>query len=150
MQSQTRSLAPQAMITAFFFNSGSGNSSDNVAAILTFAPPSPDNLRTLFITAFFGWQGSYFGQVTLGSVPIGTPVRATVRWDQSSHKFVFSVLNLTTHQFFTSDVPYDMPDITVPSGDWKGLYVQAFPSNCINEQTWQSMEATFDNVMVSR
>ncbi|HMK22416.1 MAG TPA: hypothetical protein VK466_08770 [Terriglobales bacterium] len=141
--------APQAMLTASFFHTDSGD----VGIDLTFQPISPDNLQTIVVRGFgFAPGGQYFGFVDLDSVPRGTPLRGTVRWDQPNHKFVVAFQNLITHQFFSADVPYDpvaLPDAVPAVAGWKGLYVQAFPSNCTKQQTWQQMEATFDNVSIT-
>ncbi len=140
----------QANFTGRFFNSGSGDPNDDVDAGLGFKRASLDDPRMLTAYGLMHWQGQYFGNVTVGSVPIGTPVRATLRWNQSSHKFTVSFVNLITHESFAADMPYSMPDTKLPTGYWDGLYIQVFPSNCIGQQTWGQVEATFDNVVISR
>jgi len=140
----------QAMFTGRFFNSGSGDPNDDVDAHITFAHTSLGDPGMLEVSGFLFWQGQYFGFVTVGSIPVGTPVRATLRWLPSSHKFTAGFENLITHQHFAADVPYSMPDTTPPTGYWDGLYVQVFPANCIGQQTSSQMEATFDNVIINR
>jgi hypothetical protein len=99
------------------------------------------------VEGFLFWQGQYFGFAKVGNVQTGTPLRATLRWLPSLHKFTASYENLITHQHFAADIPYSMPDTTPPSGYWDALYVQVFPANCTGQQTSSQMEATFDNVV---
>lgn len=138
----------QAMFTARFFNSGTGDPNDDVDAHITFAHASLDNPGALDVEGFLFWQGQYFGFAKVGSVQIGTPIRASLQWIPSSHKFTASYENLTTHQHFFADVPYSMSDTTPPTGYWNVLYVQVFPANCLGHQTSSEMEATFDNVVI--
>ena len=140
----------QAMMTASFFNSGSGLSADNVSANVSLEPTPSVNPSTITIIGNMAWEGKYTGYVTIGTVPMGTPVRATLAWDHPGHQFVIGFQNLITGEFLSADVPYTQSDTLAPSGDWKGLYVQVFPNNCVSQQTWESMEATFDNVMITR
>jgi hypothetical protein len=140
----------QAMFTGRFFNSGSGDPNDDVDAHITFANASLANPGVLDVEGFLFWQGQYFGFSKVGTVQAGTPIRATLRWLPSSHKFIASFENLITHQHFAADVPYSMSDTTPPSGYWDALYVQVFPANCVGQQTSSQMEATFDNVMITR
>jgi hypothetical protein len=137
----------EAMYTARFFNTGSGDTNDDVDAHITFAHASTDNAGLLTVTAFLYWQGQYFDNVNVGTVSVGTPFRATLRWIPADHKFVASLENLITHQHFGADVPYSMPDSTPPTSYWNGLYVLAFPANCLGQQTSSQIEATFDNVV---
>jgi len=139
----------QAMMTASFFNSGSGLSSDNVSANIGLGPTPSVNPNTITIIGNMAWEGQYTGYVTIGTVPMGTPVRATLAWDHPNHQFVIGFKNLTTGESFSADVPYMQSDTLAPTGDWKGLYVQVFPSNCVSQQTWESIEATFDNVIIT-
>jgi len=145
-----QSSLAQAMITARFFNTGSGDPNDDVDAHITWAHASTDNPGLLNVSAFLFWQGQYFDFVTLGSATVGTPLRATLRWVPDSHKFVAGFENLVTHQHFGADVPYTMADTTPATGYWNGFYVQSFPANCIGEQTSSQIEATFDNVVIGQ
>ena len=140
----------QAMFTGTFFNSGSGDPNDDVDAHITFAHTSLDNPGLLNVGAFLFWQGQYFNFVTVGTVSVGTPTRATLRWVPSGHKFVAGFENLVTHQRFWAEVPYSMSDSTPPSHYWDALYVQTFPANCMAQQTSSQMEANFDNVVISK
>jgi len=109
------------MYTTRFFNTGSGDPNDDVDAHITGAHASADNAGLLNVTAFLYWQGQYFDNVSVGTVSVGIPFRATMRWLPSNHKFVASSENLITQQHFAADVPYTMPDTTPPTSYWNGL-----------------------------
>ena len=138
----------QAMFTGRFFNSGSGDPNDDVDGHLTVASSTADP-GILNVSSFLFWQGQYFGFVTVGTVPVGVPIRASLQWIPSGHKLRAGFENLITHQYFAADVPYSMSDTTPPTGYWDGLYVQAFPVNCTAQQTSSQIEATFDNVVLN-
>lgn len=137
-----------ASVTATFFNSGSGSSNDDASASLALDHSATDPPGVVNVKAVMYWEGQYINGVTVGSTTVGTPIRLTLRWVQPSHKFSLSFENLVTGQHFAADMPYTMSDTMPPTGYWNGLYVQAFPANCVGQQTSSQVEATFDNVIL--
>jgi hypothetical protein len=136
-----------AHIDATFFNTGTGNPSDDVGGHLGlgrgFSDP-PDQVSV------FGQinQGGNYSYLFLGTVKIGTPVNATLAWDQPNHQFLVSWTNLITHVTTNETMPYTFADTAPPTNPSKVLTANTFPDNCTAAPAWVYIEATFDNVYI--
>lgn len=138
-----------AQIDATFFNTGSRNPSDDVAGHLAFGHNSTTPAGQTFVFAQISQGNNYFGYTSLGNVPIGTPVTATLTWDQPNHQFVVSWTNLMTNVTTAATMPYSFADTTPATNPSKDLSVNTFPANCTVKPAWVFVEATFDNVYIN-
>ena len=94
-------------------------------------------------------QGNnYFAYFPLGNVSMGTPVTATLSWDQPGHRFLASWTNGVTHVTTQALMPYTLSDTTPPANPTKVLTLNTFPSNCTANTAWVYIEANFDNVSI--
>jgi hypothetical protein len=139
-----------ADIIARFFNAGDGTESDDVGASISLGrnASDPKGQLTVLGSFFHNWDFSHV--IWLGTVQIGTPVTATVMWDQANHRFLFSWTNKLTHATTPGVLSYPFPDTTPPADPQKHLDVEIFPSNCTAAQTWESADALFDNIYISQ
>jgi hypothetical protein len=139
-----------ANIWGVFFNAGSGDSTDDVGAQLVFGRLASDPPGQLNVHGQTFHGGSYSPFVPLGTVWIGTPVTATLTWDQPNHRFVVSWINKITHTTMRGMMPYSFSDTTPAAGAAKVLEVSGFPANCTANPTSVYVDALFDNVYVSQ
>jgi len=139
-----------ALLSGSFFNSGSGDSADDVQAFLIFDHDATYPDGTLVVDAFLFWQGQFFGGVDLGTTNVGDRVIAQLEWDQANHRFVASWTKVGSGSVTKASMPYTMPDTTPPAYPFKLLGVRTFSPNCIDTRTFADMEATFDNVMINQ
>ena len=138
-----------ALLAGNFFNSGSGNSADDVQGFLTFDHMSSDPEGTLSVAAFMNWQGQFFGFVSLGTANVGQKVIAKLAWDQSHSQFVASWTDAETGKVVQAFLPYTIPDTAPAAAPDKFVGVRTFAPNCVGTQMlFAYMEATFDNVMI--
>ena len=141
----------QAQFSVAFFNTGTkDDAGDNVNAymLIQSIPGSPGVLWAYAIYEHHGvWSTGSNGM----TVPVGTPVRGALVWDQPSSKFTATLTNLQSGQQVTSDMPY-AESVMAPPYVWSLpiLSVVASPSNCVAGPTSASVEATFDNVVIDR
>jgi hypothetical protein len=140
----------QAIFNVIFFNSGSGDPYDDVIVQLGFKHASVDDPSQIEMWGQMGWQNQSQTYVRLGWVPVGTPIRATLRWSQPRHKFTFVFKNMLTQEVVSAEIPYSMSDTTPPTGRWNVLDLQVFPVNCLGQPMSSQMDATFDNVFITR
>jgi len=147
----TGSSGAHALLQGTFFNSGTGNSNDDVQALFIFNHLPTDPQGYLDATAFMHWQGQFFGFVDLGPLSVGQKVIAQLSWDQPHSQFVASWTDAVTGKMTQAFLPYTMADTTPPVVPDKLLGVRTFAPNCIGTQrTFADMEATFAKVMVGR
>ena len=138
---------PQLLVHGTFFNDGV----NDVTAFLfverrTDDPAPPTTL--LRIGAFLS-TGS---QVDLGSLKVGEPAVATLRWDPANNRFVVQVVRTFTKPFVVEQtIPYPPTALppAAPFNPFKSLQVGTFAPNCTDEQTFAAMEARIDSVGVS-
>ena len=138
-----------AHINGTFFNTGTGNPSDDVGAVLALGRSFSDPPGQLNVFGQINQGNNYFFYLGLGTVAIGTPIAATLTWDQPNHQFLVSWTNLITKVTTNSTMPYSLTDTAVAVNPSKRLTVATFPANCTAEPSWVYMEATFDNVFVA-
>ena len=137
-----------AHIDATFFNTGTGNPSDDVGGHFGIGRSFSDPPDQLSVFGQIDQGNNYFFYLFLGNVTIGTPVAATLTWDQPNHQFVVIWTNLKTNVTTSATMPYSFGDTTPPTNAAKVLTTNTFPTNCTAAPSWMYMEATFDNVYV--
>src|SRR5215470_1965856 len=96
-----------AHIDANFFNTGSGNWSDDVGGHIGFAPDPSGNV-TVFGQISQG--NNYFFYLPLGNTSMHTPLRVTLTWDQANHRFLVSWIDLLTKIRTDGVMPYTFGD----------------------------------------
>jgi hypothetical protein len=143
-------FAGQALIDASFFNGGSGDPNDDVGAQLAFgrSPSDPPGQLVVYAQIFHGNQFG-IGFVTLGNSALGTPMTASLAWDQPNHQFLASWTNKTTQVTTATTLPYSFSDIAPAVNPSKILEVSDFPSNCTANQTSVFVDALFGNVYIT-
>lgn len=140
-----------ALLAGSFFNSGSGNPSDDVQAFLIVDRVSVNPAGELTIGAFMQWQGQFFGGVDLGPAKIGQNIAVQLQWDQANHQFVASWTDVDSGIVKQAVMPYSMPDSALAAAPDKLLGVRAFTANCVGANMLAvGMEAAFDDVVVGR
>jgi hypothetical protein len=137
-------------IIARFFNAGNGTQSDDVGASIAFGRGASDPKGQLSVIGGYFHNGDYSHNVWLGNVSVGTPVTATVKWDQGNHLFFFSWTNKTTNVTTSDVLVYPFSDTTPAADPEKHLDVEVFPTNCTATQTWVYAETLFSNVYVGQ
>jgi hypothetical protein len=134
-----------------FFNSGSGNSADDVQGLLILDHASSDPDGVLTVGAFMNWQGHFFGFVDLGTITVGQKVIAQLSWDQPHSQFVASWTDAVTGKVTQALLPYTMPDTTPPAAPDKLIGVRTWAPNCLGTQMLVTyMETTFDRVWIGK
>ena len=93
---------------------------------------------------------NFFFYTSLGTVQMGTPVRAALVWDQSNHQFLISWTDRVTGVKTKGTMPYSLNDTAPPTTPSGSLNVSTFPANCTANQTWVYMETEFDNVQIAK
>jgi len=147
----TANSGGHALFQGTFFNSGTGNSNDDVQALLLFNHLATDPQGYVDALAFMQWQGQFFGFVDLGPLSVGQRVIAQLSWDQPNSQFVASWTDAVTGKMTQAFLPYTMPDTAPPVFPDKLLGVRTFPPNCIGTQrTFADLDATFDRVWIGK
>ena len=132
-----------------FFNSGSGNSADDVQGLFIFDHASSDPQGVLTVGAFMHWQDQFFGFVDLGIMNVGQKVIAQLSWDQPNHQFVASWRDVLTSALTQVFLPYTMSDTTPPAAPDKLIGVRTWAPNCVGTQMLVTdMDSTFDKVWI--
>src|SRR5437016_83585 len=103
------SFSPAAHIDANFFNTGTGNSSDDIAGHIAFQPDLSGNI---FVFAQISQGNNYFFFLPLGNTSTRTPLRATLTWDQPNHRFLVSWTDLLTNVKTEGIMPYSFSEST--------------------------------------
>jgi hypothetical protein len=133
---------------ATFFNAGTGNSVDDVGAQFGFSRVPTDPKGQIFVWAQIYQGSNYFGFVPIGFAYTGTPVTATLTWDQKNHQFVATASSSSLNKQIT--LPYTMSDTTPATNPAKDFAVDNFPANCTSNHTLVYVGASFDNVHISQ
>ena len=132
-----------------FFNSGSGNSADDVQGLFIFDHASSDPQGVLTVGAFMHWQGQFFGFVGLGTTNVGQKIIAQLTWDQPNHQFIASWTDVVTGTVTQAPLPYTMSDTTPPAAPDKLIGVRTWAPNCVGTQMLVTdMDSTFDKVWI--
>jgi hypothetical protein len=142
-------FAAAAHFDGNFFNTGNGDPTDDIGAHIVFGrsfsdPPGQISIFSQLSRGFnFGIDFTW-----LGTVSIGTPITATLTWDQSNHQFIVSWTNHITHKKTQATLPYNFADAATPTNAYKEIGVNTSPANCTATPTWVYMETDFDNVYI--
>lgn len=132
-----------------FFNSGSGNSSDDVQALFIFDHDASNPAGFLSVGAFLNWQGQFFGFTDLGSVVVGQKIIAQLSWDQPHSQFVASWTDVASGKVTQASLPYTMPDTAPPAVPDKLIGVRTWAPNCTGTHMLVTdMETRFDKVWI--
>jgi hypothetical protein len=132
-----------------FFNSGSGNSNDDVQALFIFDHDASNPVDFLSVGAFLNWQGQFFEFTDLGSVVVGQKISAQLSWDQPHSQFVASWTDVATGKVTQASLPYTMPDTAPAAAPDKLIAVRTWAPNCSGRQMLVTdMETRFDKVWI--
>jgi hypothetical protein len=142
----------QVQIGGSFFNTGSGNASDDIAVGLIDWIDSTKP-TTQLISVYWGyiWPGAAT-DTFLATYPVGTELTATLKWDKTNHQFIAST-KVKDEPDQTAErvaIPYPYPDTTLPASPVKSLLASQHTLNCTSAPTYGQVEATFDNVIVNQ
>jgi hypothetical protein len=123
-------FGPAAHIDATFFNTGSGNPTDDVGGHMRFGHSFSDPPGQVTVFGQISQGYNYFFYLPLGVTSMGTPLRATLTWDQPNHQFLVSWTDLLTNIKTEGIMPYTFTDSTPPADPTKVLTANTFPANC--------------------
>ena len=137
----------QVMIGGSYFNSGSGDPSDDVMAFLIIWIDT-NNPTYMNVLNWWGWRDQAQWS-DMGTYPIGTVFTGKHAWDRTNHQFVASLTVKNTGQTVTTNQSYTMPDGAPAANPYKYLTTQAHSLNCTSAKTFAQAEATFDNVIIN-
>jgi hypothetical protein len=141
----------QVQIYGTFFNTGSGNPSDDISASLIIWIDST-NPTTQQLSVYWGyvWPGAAT-DTPLTTYPVGKELTAILNWDKDNHQFIATTQVKGEPE--TAErvvIPYPFPDTTPPANPVKSLQAAQHTLNCTNAPTYGQVEATFDNVIINR
>jgi len=133
------------LIGGYFFNTGSGDPTDDFRAFLILWVDTTDP-KTMNVGNWNG-QGDW---TEVGSYPIGTPLTATFAWDKANHQFIAVVaVKGQPGRGTTVAAPYFVSDTTPPASPRKTLDASAASLNCTSAKTFAQVEAFYDNVAIN-
>jgi len=137
----------QTIFGGNYFNSGTGNPGDDVAAVIIVEHDPPTPRGVLLVSALVFSPNTFYGFSSLGTIRFEQLLTATVQWDQPNHQFIFHANgpSLNSDAFISYAAPDTMP-AAVPI---KLLAARAFAPNCTTRQTTADIEVLFDNVRVN-
>ena len=135
----------QAIFGGNYFNPGTGNSRDDVAAVMIVQPFSPGTGLGVFALVFS--PNAFYGFATLGAIKLNEPLTGNVQWDQPNHRFVFSVLGPNLNS--TKTISYSATDTMPAAAPMKLLAGRAFVPNCTTLQTSAGVEVLFQSVAIN-
>ena len=137
----------QAIFGGNYFNPGTGDPRDDVAAVLIVEhdPPTPPGV--LLLSALVFSPNAFYGFSSLGTIRFEQALTGTVLWDQPNHQFVFNVIGPNLNS--TVAIGYAVSDTMPAAAPIKLLGARAFAPNCTSQQGSADMEVLFDNVRVN-
>ena len=141
----------QVMFGGNFFNTGSGNTSDDIGAWLIVWIDTVDP-TTMSVSVYWGypWPGTGT-DVGFASYPVGTPLTAAIKWDKANHQFIGQTKILGEPGAGDQvQIPYTMPDTAAPASPLKSLQASQHTLNCTSAKTYGQVEATYDHVIINR
>ncbi len=134
----------QVRIGGTFFNSGSGNPGDDLTAYVI----ANHYGNVVDYGIWWGWQTQ--SQWThVAYIAMGTPVTTTFRWDRANHRFV-ATLKAPVGLYFQQASGYSIPDVNLAANPSKSLSAATYAPNCTVQNTSSYVEASFDNVIITR
>jgi len=137
----------QTIFGGNYFNAGTGDTRDDVVALIIVEHDPPTPAGELLVTALVFSPNAFFGVASLGTVGFEESLTATVKWDQANHQFTFRAESsgLTS----TANIPYSAPDTNPATTPVKLLAARGFAPNCTSRQAAASMDVLFDNVRIN-
>ncbi len=142
----------QVQLGGTYFNTGSGNLTDDIGVWLIDWIDSTKP-TTQLISVYWGylWPGTAT-DTFLATYPVGTELTATLKWDKANHQFI-ATTKVKGQPDQTAErivIPYPYPDTTPPASPVKTLLASQHTLNCTSAPTYGQVEATFENVIVNR
>ncbi len=135
-------------VTGSFFNTGSGNWTDDVQAYVIIDRTASSS-RGLMASAFLSTGYiNFFGNVSLGSVAEGERVRVTLRWDAAGSQFIVSLTHPGQAPIIVA-LPYTQANSMPPAIPQVLLGIRNFVPNCVASQSVAGMTAAVSRVMVN-
>jgi hypothetical protein len=143
-------LGGAASVDGTFFNTGTGNSNDDVGGHLVFGRVFTDPKGQITVFGQINQGPNFFGYTSLGTVQVGIRITASLQWDQTNHQFLLSWINRVTGVKTEGTMSYSLSDNAPPTAPYGALNISTFPANCTANQTWVYIESDFDNVRIAK
>ena len=137
----------QTVVGGNYFNPGTGNPSDDVAAVLIVDHDPTTAAGVLMVSALVFSPDAFYGFASLGKAQFGQVLTETVQWNQPNHQFVFHAVGPNLNS--TAIVDYAVSDTMPPAAPVKLLGARAFAPNCTTTRGRAQIEAFFDNVLIN-
>jgi hypothetical protein len=139
---------PQLLAHGAFFSDGGV---DVIAYLMverrTDDPDLPRNM--LRVGAFMSKGNTFFNNVDLGTVRVGEPAVATLKWEPTSDRFVVRLVKFGPPLVTEQTMEYIESDSTPAAIPFRSLRVGTFAPNCSGEQSFAAMDASIDYVRVA-
>lgn len=135
-------------INGNFFNVGTNDPNDDIGAHLAFGHTQFDPPGQVTVFGQLSQGFNFFAYFFFGTTRMGSPLRATLSWDQPNHRFVVNVKDLELGTVMSGEMPYSASDTVAAAAPYRSFDISTFPNNCVANQTAVYMEALYDNVFV--
>jgi tetratricopeptide (TPR) repeat protein len=135
-----------------FFNSGTWDVFDDMAASVVVAHGSNDKLpsTSLSVSGVLQTRDQIVSRVDLGTVEVGEPATASIRWDQENKVFVVQLARTQTVPLVVEHtMPYKQRDDTHAANPFKQFVAAADVPNCTSAKSFASIDSRIDWVRVS-
>ena len=144
----TEGTFTRVQIGGYYFNTGTGDSADDVTSLLILSVDTTDP-KTVKVSAFWYVSGQG-GWTDIDSYPIGTPLTGTLAWDKANHQFI-AVVKARGEPGPGKEVmlPYSISDTTPAVSPRRTIDAVVWSSNCTSTQTYAQVEAFYDNVLIN-
>jgi len=139
----------QVLLFGTFFNGGAGTSADDVQAFLQLDHPATLQAGVVDVGGFLFHQGQFFGNVDLGLVNVGEPIRVELVWDRSNHRFVVRLFRPLSGTTVEQSMPYTISDTTPAVSPFRSIDANVFPANCVGTRKSAELEVFFNDVFVN-
>jgi hypothetical protein len=146
---------PQLLAHGAFFNSGDPTDpNDDVIAYLMVERRTDDTdiaATALRVGGFMTKGNDFFNNdVDLGTVRVGEPAVATLKWDRDNAVVVWRVVRTFTQPYVVEVTrPSFQGPGNAPADPFKSFRVGTFVPNCTTEQSFAAMDALIDTVWVN-
>jgi hypothetical protein len=130
-----------------YFNPGTGNPQDDVAAIIIVQHSAASSSGQLGVYALVFSPNAFYGFSVLGTANFGDLLAGNVQWDKANHRFVFSVIGPQLNA--SSTISYTASDTMSAAAPLKLLGARAFVPNCTTTQTSANIEILFKKVTIN-
>lgn len=136
----------QVLVAGTFFNTGTGDPRDDVNVIFLIQHLATDPAHVAHAGAAIFSSNAGYGWLDLGAHSVGMIMNLRMTWDQTNHKFVFRLADLSGVQ--AGELPYFVPDSMPPMVPMKLLAARAFAPNCTSRLTSADMDVSFNNIFI--